>query len=64
MQAIRFQTLFFNMDGKRYGWLCECSWDDPLARYVELSDITENQCFVICGHREWISCKAIAEFGI
>lgn len=27
MELITFHKLFFNSDGKRYGWLCGCAWD-------------------------------------
>ncbi len=38
MSLIEFQTIFFNRDGKRFGWLCSCPWDDVHGLSFDFSD--------------------------
>ena len=37
MELIEFQSIYFNRDGKRYGWLCGCEWDDVHGLAIILS---------------------------
>ena len=37
MELIEFHSVHFNRDGKRYGWLCGCEWDDVHGLAIILS---------------------------
>lgn len=37
MELIEFHSVYFNRDGKRYGWLCGCEWDDVHGLAIILS---------------------------
>ena len=37
MELIEFHSIYFNRDGKRYGWLCGCEWDDVHGLAIILS---------------------------
>ncbi|MEE1062858.1 MAG: hypothetical protein UH071_04255 [Paludibacteraceae bacterium] len=37
MGLIEFHSVYFNSDGKRYGWLCGCEWDDVHGLAIILS---------------------------
>lgn len=37
MELIEFHSVYFNSDGKRYGWLCGCEWDDVHGLAIMLS---------------------------
>ncbi|MBP5455496.1 MAG: hypothetical protein J6Y37_03285 [Paludibacteraceae bacterium] len=37
MDLITFHRLYFNKDGKRYGWLCGCTWDTVYGLGIILS---------------------------
>lgn len=41
---IQFQTLYFNRDGIRYGWLCKCAWDSLYGLSLYYDDNYEGIC--------------------
>ena len=41
---IQFQTLYFNRDGIRYGWLCKCAWDRLYGLSLYYDDNYEGIC--------------------
>ena len=38
MELIEIHKIYFNRDGKRYGWLCGCEWDDVHGLGITLSE--------------------------
>ncbi len=42
-KLVRFQRLYFHRDGKRYGWLCECAWDEEYGLAIYYDNDYEGQ---------------------
>ena len=43
-KLVRFQRLYFHRDGKRYGWLCECAWDEVYGLSIYYDNTKEGIC--------------------
>ena len=42
-KLVRFQRLYFHRDGKRYGWLCECAWNEEYGLAIYYDNDYEGQ---------------------